>query len=291
MNSSKVFTTLVFLISLSVFSASALALNITVSSSSHKVFMGDTVTISGKIFTDEGATGIFEYRAAVVGPKRVIVCDSNKTTTFADGTFSLVCKLPTAEEAVALGIPAASTRSVIPYIAGVAVKDTGKNETVKKHTKAILAVNKDRFSKQLDTMIRHMDQYIAHMNTVSQKCTDIAERAERFGLVNISEGCLRIQERTSIITGNMTAIENQAKQLKDNLNATDFPGFVDSLEGMKGYMGNLTSEMKGFGGMMMKVRWEGLKEIKKSVDDIRKDIEKKRGNIRGMKDIARGMMK
>ena len=261
----------------------AFALNVTVSVDKTRVFMGDNVTLTGKITLDDGSTKSFEYRAAFVGPKRVIICDTNKTMTASDGTFTLKCKIPTAQEANNSGIPAALTRAVVPYKAGVTVNDTSINGTVKRYAKTIIAVNPEKFNNQLNEIIQRLDTFVNNSRIFAPECNRIAETAARFNLTNITMRCLEIQQKIDDLNTNITAISDQARQLKNNINATDFESFRDSLNTLKSTLKDLRDELKDIKDAIRAVRWDTVKEVKSSISDIRKDIEEKRGEIRDLR--------
>lgn len=258
----------------------ALALNVTVSVDKTRVFMGDNVTLTGKITLDDNTTKAFEYRAAIVGPKRVIICDSNKTMTASDGTFTLKCKLPTAQEANNSGIPASLTRAAIPYVAGVAVKDPATNETVKRHARTIIAVNPDKFNNQLDEIIKGIDNFVNHSQRFVPECDAIAEKAARFNITDITTHCLEIQQKINNLISNATAISDKAKLLKTDINVTSIDDFRDALKDLKENMKDLRDELKDIKDSIRSVRWETLKEVRKSMTDIRQEIEKKRTEAR-----------
>ncbi|MBI2547367.1 MAG: hypothetical protein HYW23_02885 [Candidatus Aenigmarchaeota archaeon] len=257
----------------------AFALNITVSTDKTKVFMGDTVTLTGKIAFDNGTTTSFQYRAAFVAPKGIIVCDSNKTTTPSDGTFTLQCKLPTATNASSLGIPASDSRSVIPYVAGVAVKNPDTNQTIKKHAKEVLAVNPDKFGKELDKIAKDVDEFANNSKRFAPECDSIAEKAAKFNLTNITTQCLEIQQKLNDMLSNATNISSRAMQLKGGLNATSLQDFRELLKSMKDSQKDLRDELKNVKENIQSVRWDTLKEIKKSTQEIRQDIQKEREEI------------
>lgn len=257
----------------------AFALNITLSTDKTKVLMGENITLTGKITFDNGTAASFQYRAAVVAPKGIIICDTNKTMTASDGIFSLKCQIPTADQANALGIPAALTRSVIPYKAGVAVKDVEKNQTVKKHAKEIIAVNPDKLAKELDTIIQRIDDFTNHSKRFLPECDAIAEKAARYNLTDITTRCLEIQAKINGMIANATAVSDKAKQLKANLNATSIEDFRESLKGLKESQKDLRDELKDIKDSIKSVRWEKVKEIKKTTTEIRQGIEKRRAEI------------
>lgn len=257
----------------------ALALNITLSTDKTKVLMGENVTLTGKITFDNGTTAPFQYRAAIVAPKRVIICDSNKTTTASDGTFTLNCKIPTAQEAANLGIPTSDRRSVIPYVPGVAVKDPVANETVKKHARAIIAVNPDKFNTELDKIIRSIDEFTNHSKRFVPECDAVAEKATRFNVTNVVTRCLEIQQKINDLIANATAISDQAKELKGSINATSIEDFKELLKALRDNQKDFRDELKDIKDVIKSVQWEKLKEVRKTVTEIKQEIEKKREEI------------
>ncbi len=283
---SKLF--LVSVLSFLVLVSPALALNITLSTDKVKVLMGENVTLTGKITFDNGTATSFQYRAAVVAPKRIIICDSNKTTTASDGTFTLSCKIPTAQEAVNLGIPASDRRSVIPYVSGVAVKDPVQNQTVKKHARAIIAVNPDKFNRELDGIVQKLSEFTNHSKAFVPECDTIAEKAARFNLTGIMTRCLEIQQKINDLITNATALSDQAKQLKGSINATSLEDFRDSLKTLHDDMKDLRDELKDIKDAIKSIRWETLKEVKKTITDIKHDIEKKREEVKELRNKSRG---
>ncbi len=260
----------------------ALALNVTVSVDKNKVFMGDSVTLSGKIMLDDNTTKVFEYRAAFVGPKRTIICDSNKTMTASDGTFTLKCKLPTAQEANNSGIPASLTRAVIPYKSGVAVKDPATNETVKRHARTIIAINPDKFNKHLDEIIQGIDNFVNQSQKFIPECDAIAEKATRYNVTDVTTHCLEIQQKINNLIANATAISDNAKQLKTDINATSIEDFTGVLKDLKESLKDLRDELKDIKDAIRSVRWDTLKEVRKSMTDIKQEIEKKRTEAKEM---------
>ncbi len=268
-----------------VFITPAFALNITLSLDKTKVFMGDNITLAGKIAFDNGTATKFDYRAAVVAPKRVIVCDTNKTTTTSDGSFTLKCKIPTAQEATSLWIPASERRSVIPYVAGVAVKDPEKNETVKKHAQTIIALNKDKLDKELDAIVRDLDNFVNHSQRFIPECDAIAEKATRFNVTIVTTKCLQVQQRINDLIANATAISDQAKQIKANV--TSIEELRDSLKILKESLKDMRDELKDVKDAIKSVRWETLREVKKSVTEIKQEVEKKREEIKELKNKSK----
>ncbi len=264
----------------------ALALNITLSTDKTKVFMGENVTLTGKITFDNGTTTAFQYRAAIVAPKRVIICDSNKTTTASDGTFTLNCKIPTAQEATNLGIPASDRRSVIPYVPGVAVKDSDKNETVKRHAPAIVAVNQEKLNRELDSIINSLDNFINQSNRFLPECDAIAEKATRFNITNVTTRCLEIQQKINDLITDATSLSDQAKQLKINgtLNITEFK---DEIKTLKDSMKDLRDDLKDVKDMIKSIKWDRLKEVRKTVTEIKEQVEKKREEIKEIRSKVR----
>lgn len=261
---------------------SAFALNITVSTDKTKILMGDNITLTGKITFDNGTTTAFQYRAAVVAPKRIIICDSNKTTTASDGTFTLNCKIPTADEANKLGIPAALTRSVIPYVTGVAVKDPVTNTTVKKHAKEIIAFNQDKLNRELDNIIQRVNEFINNSNRFLPECDAIAEKAMKFNITNVTSRCLEVQQKINDLITRATGISTQAQKLKSNVTAEDVKNLRDALKTLNEDQKDLRSALRNVKDAINSIRWEKLKEIKKSITEIRQDIEKKREEIKDL---------
>lgn len=267
----------------------ALALNITLSVDKTKVFMGDNITMTGKVAFDNGTSAAFQYRAAVVAPKGIIVCDSNKTTTASDGSFTLNCKIPTVQEATSLGIPASERRSVIPYVAGVAVKDPVENQTVKRHARAIIAISQDKFNKELDGIIKTLDEFTNHSKRFVPECDAIAEKATRFNLTDITTKCLEIQQDINDLINNATALSEQARQLKNNATMTNVEEFRDSIKILRDNMKDLRDDLKNIKENIGSIKWEKLKEVRKSAEEIRDQIQEKREEIKGLRDKARGI--
>ncbi|MBI2543077.1 MAG: hypothetical protein HYW24_02745 [Candidatus Aenigmarchaeota archaeon] len=279
---------LVGILSFLILVSPALALNITVSVDKYKVMMDENVTLSGTITFDNGSATKFEYRTAIVAPKRVIVCDSNRTMTASDGTFNLTCKIPTAEEANSLGIPAASTRSAIPYVAGVAVKDPVKNETVKKHARAVIAVNSEKLNRQFDRIITDIDNFVTQSRRFLPECDAVAENATRFNVTAVTTRCLEVQQKINDLILNSTELSNQARQLKDNISATSLEDFRNSLKTLADSQKDLRGELKDIKDTIKSVKWETLKEVRKSASEIKQDIEKKREEIKEMRKPSGG---
>ncbi|MBI4010030.1 MAG: hypothetical protein HY361_02440 [Candidatus Aenigmarchaeota archaeon] len=260
------------------------ALNITVSVDKHKVLLGESFTLSGKITNDDGTAGVFDYRAAVVAPKRVIICDSNKTQTGSDGSFSLVCKTPTKEEADSLGIPAALNRAVIPLKAGVAVLDSAKNETVKRHTRAVLAVNPDKFKARVDAIISDTDNFSKKAEKILAECDKLIERAQRFNVTDVSDRCQALKDKLDGILQDIQNISAQAAQLRDNINAGNLDDFKDGLSIIKDDLKELRNEIKSISERIRSIRWEALKEVREQVREIKKEV---RGEIKETREETR----
>ena len=278
---------LVGVLSFLVFVTPALALNITLSTDKTKVLMGENVTLTGKITFDNGSAASFDYRAAIVAPKRVIICDSNKTKTSADGAFTLKCKIPTAQEANNSGIPASDRRSVIPYVAGVAVKDPEKNETVKRHAPAIIALSQEKLNKELDAITNSFDNFINQSNRFLPECDEVAEKATRFNVTNVTTRCLEIQQKIKDLIADATSLSDQANQLKTNATAANITEFRDTLKALKDSLKDLRGELKDVKDAIKSVKWERLKEVKKSVTEIKQEVEKKREEVKEIRSKIR----
>ncbi|MBI2084728.1 MAG: hypothetical protein HYT70_03920 [Candidatus Aenigmarchaeota archaeon] len=258
----------------------ALALNISVSVDKNKVFMGDEITLTGKITFDNGTSSAFDYRAAVVAPKRIVVCDSNKTKTASDGTFSLKCKLPTAQEAASLGIPASDSRAVIPYVAGVAVKDPATNATVKKHARAILAVNQDKFSTELNGVSKSLDEFMTHAQNFVPECDQVAEKAARYNVTDVETQCLEIQQKVKDLITDAASLSEQAQQLESNISSSGIESFREALKTLRDDLKDLRNEIKDIKETIKSIKWEARKEVRKSQEELRNEIEEKRTEIK-----------
>jgi archaellum component FlaC len=277
------------ILSLLVVVSPAFALNITVSVDKTRVFMGDNITMSGKIMFDNGTTTEFQYRAAVVAPRRIIVCDSNKTSTASDGTFTLNCMIPTAADAEKLGIPASLTRAAIPYVAGVAVKNPDTNSTVKKYAKLIIAINQEKYGKELDNIIFSLNNFINQSSRFIPECDKIEETAAKYNVTNITTECIEIQEKINELIANATALSNQAQQLKANITAINIEDFRDSFKALQDSLKDLRSEVNNIKKDINSVKWDTLKEIRKNITDIRQDIKNERFRISELRNASRGI--
>ena len=268
------------------------AINITVSVDKHKVLLGESFILSGNITNDDGTSGVFDYRAAVVAPKRVIICDSNKTQTGSDGRFSLVCKTPTKEEADSLGIPAALNRAVIPLKAGVAVHDPVKNETVKRHTRAVLAVNSDKFKARANAIISDTYNFSKQAEKILAECDKVIEKAQRFNVTDVSDKCQALKDKLDGIIQDIQNISAQAVQLRDNISAGNLDDFKDGLSIIKDDLKELRNEIKSIRESIKSIRWEALKEVKGQIKEIKKEIKSKQKDlkerIKQMKNITEG---
>ncbi len=265
----------------------AFALNITLSTDKEKLFLGETFTMKGKIAFDDGNSGTFDYRAAVVAPKRVIICDSNKTKTAADGTFTLVCKTPTKEEAVALGIPAASDRAIIPLRPGVAVFDSAKNETVKKHGRAVLAINPDKYKARFNGIFSDIDNFIKKSDSIVSECNKISERAQKFNVTSIVDKCQTLKDKLSSLIQDAQNISAQALELSKNLNATNLEDFKYGLSIIKDDMKEFRNEIKDLREQVKAIRWETLKEVREVKREAGKEIrEEKKEERKEIKESA-----
>lgn len=256
------FASKAFILSLFLLISPAFALNISISTDKTRIFYGDAFVLSGRITFDNGSTDVFDYRAAVVAPGKIIICDSNKTRTASDGLFSLRCNVPSLNESISLGIPAAATRAVIPLRAGIAVLDTAKATIVKKHAKAVLAVNKDKFAARVDALAADIDKFINKTGVILTECDKLMERAQKFNLTNVSESCQTIKDKTNAIIANAMNISAEAKKLKDNIDAVDLKDFRDGLSIVKDDMKELRDELKGLRESIKAIKWNLLKEIK-----------------------------
>ena len=276
---------LIAVLSFFIFVSPALALNITLSTDKTKVLMGENITLSGKITFDNGSATKFEYRAAIVAPKGIVICDSKNSTTSSDGTFKLQCKLPTAEQADALGIPAALTRAIIPYLGGVSVKDPTEKELVKKHTRAIIAFNSDKLNNQLDEIIQNLDNFVNHAQRFVPESEKIAEHATRFNVTDVSDKFVEIQEKINDLITNANTLAEQARQLKANATAGDIENFRESLKSLRDDLKDIRNNLKDVKDSIKVVNWDRLKEVKKNTEEIKQDIEKKREQI---KELSKG---
>ncbi len=258
------------IISLLLFVSSVSALNVTVSVDKTRVLLGENFTLSGKVTTDAGLPTVFTYRAAVVAPKKIIICDSNKTTTKPDGTFSLVCKVPTLEQAISLGIPAASDRSVIPLRAGVVVHDTSTNQTAKKHAKLVLALNPDKFKVRAGAIFSDVDNFIKKAGVILSECDKLIERAQRFNVTSVADRCEALKEKVNGIIEDARTIADQASKLRDDITAADIEDFKDGLSVIKDDLKDLRGEIKEVKDSIKEIRWETLKEV----GEVRKEVRK-----------------
>jgi len=238
------------------------ALNITLSVDKTKLFLGENFTLSGKITFMNGTAGVFDYRAAVVAPKRVIICDTNRTQTAADGMFTLFCQVPTVDQANALGIPASRDRSVIPLKPGVAVLVPGTNQTIKKHTREVLAINPDKFRSQLNAVANDIDNFANRASVIVTECDKIIERAQRFNVTSVADKCAEIKARVNDLIANAHNLSAQARQLRDNLNATSVRDFRDGLAVIKDDMKDLRDALKDLKEVINNIRWEVLREVR-----------------------------
>lgn len=248
---------------------SAFALNITVSSNKERVLYGENFTISGKIMNDNGTTGVFSYRAAVVAPKKILVCDSGNATTDSTGSFSVSCHAPTLQEAQTLGIPAVSERAVVPLRPGVAVYLNETNTSVKKHGKEILSINPEKFKKTLDLVSRDLDKFVDSLNKTASMCDKISERAIKFNITNIADMCDSLKSNITSVMLQAENISAQAKQLKENVNSTDLKDFRAELSILKDSIKDLRNQMKSVKDSIKSVRWDTLKEVKNAKDERR----------------------
>lgn len=264
------------------------ALNVSVSVDKTRVLLGESFTLTGKITHDNGLEAIFDYRAAVVAPKGIIICDSNKTKTKADGTFQLVCQTPTKEKANSLGIPASLERSVISLRTGVAVRDPEKNVTIKRHTSAVLAVNPDKFKARVNELASHISNFVRSTNAIISECDKLIERSERFNVTTVSERCQAIKDKVNALVADANNISGQAKQLSENINASDLEDFKAGLSIIKDDMKSLRDNLKDMRDRIKEIRWENLKEVKREVrqsiketrQEIKEEIKSKREDLR-----------
>ncbi|GEM_PF-4680848 len=265
---------------------SVFALNITVSSDKERVLYGENFTISGKIMNNNGTAGVFSYRAAVVTPKKILVCDSGNVTTDSTGSFSLSCHAPTLQETQTLGIPGVSDRAVVPLRPGVAVYINETNTSVKKHGKEILSINPEKFKKELDKISKDLDKFVDSLNKTSSMCDKISERAIKFNITNIADKCDSLKSNTTSVMLQIENISAQAKQLKENINSTDLKDFRAELSILKDDIKDLRDQMKSVKDSVKSVRWDTLKEVKNAKDERRNQtIQKMKDKQEEMKEL------
>lgn len=248
-----------------IFITPVFAVNVTVSVGKTKVSLGENFTISGTITYDNGTVGVFDYRAAAVAPKGILICDSGKTQTAADGTFSLLCNVPSKDAINSTGIPAISTRAVIPLKAGVAVLDPDKFEVVKKYSENVLVVNNNRFQKHLEEISFSISNFIRSATSISAECDKVIEKAEKFNVTNVLDKCESIKLNVSRIISDVGNISAQAKQLVSDINSTSLDDFKDGLSIIKDDLRGLRSDLDDARKSITSIRWESLKEVKNVV--------------------------
>ena len=259
------------------------ALNISVSADRTKVFYGENFTVSGKITFDNGTAGVFQIRTAVVAPRRVIICDFNKTTD-SDGSFSIVCKAPTGNEAISLGIPAASERFVIPLRPGVSVLDPEKNITMKKHGREVLAINPDKKKQRLDEIMKEIDNFVNKANEIISECDKLQEKALKFNVTSVSVKCEVLKEQTNIVVANAQNISAKAKQLEDDINSTDLEDFKNGLSIVRDDLKDVKEGVKEARDLVRPIKWETLREIRnetmKEIKEIKNETKNEIKEIR-----------
>lgn len=236
---------------------------------------GGNLSLSGSITYENGTSGNFDYRIAVVAPgrkdggDRIIVCDSAKKSTNGTANVSFLCQVPTIEGLQQMGIENAAERSVIPLKGGIAVLDTSTNKTAKKHGEALI-VNSDKIRAKLESASDRLDAFINKSEELGSRCDNITARAAEAGAQNVVERCADFQMKLQ------NKIDS-AVQAKDRIN--------DAL----GSLGNLTSfnfrDLKdrllnfGDGVKDFKIETGGLKDfVEKAKTDLEKKVSKEISN-------------
>ncbi len=248
-------------------SSAALALKVDATVDKNVVTFGDTIKVTGSITDDEGNPGAYDYRVAAIvagksdGGERVIICDSGRQTSGADGAVSFECEIPTLEEMQSLGVENAGDRFAIPLKGGIAAWDPATNESDKDSGKAVI-VNKDHVQTKLEAALERIDAFIAKAEEGMARCDNITARAEEAGAEKVIERCgefqkkmqeniekaLMAQERIQSALGNLENSTYDFDELKES-----FHGFS---EGSKAFRGE-------------------VKEVRDFVDKARADLERK----------------
>ncbi|TAL46739.1 hypothetical protein EPN87_04510 [archaeon] len=236
----------------------AFALNITVSADKAKVMYGENFTLSGAITYDNGTAGQFDYRAAVVAPKGIIVCDSKKTTTAADGTFSLTCSVPTSAQAAALGIPAVATRAVMPLRAGVTVLDPTNFTIVKKYAGNVLAINQDKLKTQLSTLANDMNAFVGNANAISAQCNSIISKAQARNLTLVANKCQSIKDKVASVVSSAKNITAEAREAEGKIGSANIEGLRDRLSTIRENMKGLIEDVKDAREEIKSAKWEAV---------------------------------
>ncbi len=274
-----------------IFITPVFAMNVTVSVDKTKVSLGENFTISGKITYDNGTAGAFDYRAAAVAPKGILVCDSGKTKTAADGTFSFTCNVPSKDKINSTGIPAISTRAVIPIRAGVAVLDPDKFEVVKKYSENVLVVNGNKFQKHLGEISSSIDNFIKLANSISAECDKVIERAEKFNVTSVLNKCEFVKANVSRIISDAGNISEQAKQLVSDVGSVSLDDFKDGLSIIKDDLKFLRSDLDEVRKGITAVRWESLKEVKdvvaRKVSEVKNATDAIKSEVEDVKEAVR----
>jgi len=201
---------------------SAFALQINVTTDKKVVFPGDNVTITASVKTDNGTAQVFDVRVAAVAPPKVLVCDTNRTKTDANGTITFVCNIPTLQQLNASGVPAALTRAAIPIRGGIAVLDNATNQTIKKHTdRALILLNRDKWNAKANEIIARLNEVVNRSSDLAARCEEAVSKAATRNLTLPGVNCASI----SAVGANAAAMIANLTATRDNPAAADFESF------------------------------------------------------------------
>lgn len=267
-----------FLTTLMLTASVALAAQIDVSIDKRTVSPGGTITVTGTITSDDGEAGEFTYRVVAVAPgqrhggEKVIVCDSGRQTTGADGAVSFECNIPTIAELEELGVENAADRSVIPIKGGIVARDSATNETAKKSGKALI-INTDKFKEKFEAALERLDAFIGHAQDVIAKCENITARAEESGLTDTVERCGSVQEKMQEKIDDALAAQERIDNAISNID--DLGNF--SFDRLKDSLVNFRR-----GGEDFRV---DVRDLRRHVVDVKVDLERRAA--REIADIAK----
>lgn len=285
-----------FMTTLVLTSAIALAAKVDVNVDKRIVSPNSTLVISGTITDDNGTSGNFDYRIAVIGPgkrdggERIIICDSGKQNTNGTSSISFNCQIPTLEGLQELGIENSAERAVIPLKGGVAVFDPATNKTEKEHAKALI-VNTGKFQTRYENAIERLDGFIARAQELFLRCDNITARAEEAGAEKVIERCnkfqSKLQEQINKAAQAKERINNALSNL-NNLTSFNFDNLKDSFVNFKDGARDFKIEVKDVKDFVEKARADLEKKVAKEIaektkertKDLRENIVKEKERIK-----------
>ncbi len=206
----------------------AFAATATVEADRSRANPGDVVTVTGRISDIAANSSVFDYRGACVAPSRVVIYDTGRVQTGADGSFSFSCAIPSLENLSASGVPAVSARSVIPIVVGVAYNDSG---SMKKAHGVVFVVNTVKLNEKLSKIEEQVKKTLSRMDGFAARVDSLLQRANKSGGARAVEDLQWLKAHIGDIRNTSAALLAKLREAKQAGDAGSLRELLRAYEG------------------------------------------------------------